>query len=176
MKDFATLVLILAGLACLALLGFFLMRGGSFLAGASSESGLVGSIALLALPGAGAALFFGALALRAEWRGLLALCLIAAVISVYGAEIYLTYAADDPGEAARAARGLEHDSRSKLEVLRDLRFYGVPAYPFVHPALLLAPAGEAQPHSVFASTARRFSRWAALGGSSPWSAARQALI
>lgn len=148
MKRLATLILILAGLACLALLGFLLTRGGSFLAAAPGESGWVGSIALPALPAAGATLFFGALALRPAWRGLLAICLIAAVISVYGAEIFLTYAPDDPGESASAARGLEYDPRGKLEVLRDLRADGVPAYPFVHPALLLAPDGAGRSHSV----------------------------
>ncbi|MDA0702012.1 MAG: hypothetical protein O3A96_02065 [Proteobacteria bacterium] len=148
MKHFANLVLILAGFACLAVLGFLLMRGGTFLADAPGESGLSGSIAFLGLPAAGTALCFGALALRAEWRGLLAACLIAALVSVYGAELYLTYAADDPGEAASAARGLNHDSRSKLDVLRDLRTYGITAYPFVHPALLLAPGGDGQSHSV----------------------------
>lgn len=142
MKHFASLVLFLGGLACLAAAAFYLLSSGA------GQSGPGASIAVLALPVAGAALCFGSLLLRAEWRGPLALCLIAALISVYGAELYLNRFAGDPGEAASAARGLDYDSRSKLDVVRDLRAEGIPAYPYVHPALLLAPSGDGQSRSV----------------------------
>ena len=140
MKRLATLILLLAGAACLAVLGYALLR--------TASVGQALPVGFYALPSIGAAMRLGALLLRAESRMLLAVCLIAALVSVYGAEIYLTYAPGDPGEAASAARGLEHDPRSRLEVVRDLRADGVAAFPFVHPALLLAPPEDGVARSV----------------------------
>ncbi|MCH7958131.1 MAG: hypothetical protein IIC54_11780 [Proteobacteria bacterium] len=79
------------------------------------------------------------LLLPRTWRQVIALCFVAVVPAVYGAELYLTLR--HPQSAGQPDGGAAYDRRTKLEVIRDLRRQGIDAYPAMRAKSMLVPEG-----------------------------------
>lgn len=127
----ATIAAIIAAAAVfLALLGLNLVNR-RFYVGSAGDI-----LYYFALPATLAAASLAALALPRAWRVAVALCFVAVVPGLYGAELYLTLAAR-ARLAAPATDGAPPDGRSKLEVIADLRRAGTVAYPTVRAKDLL---------------------------------------
>ena len=104
-----------------------------------------------------AALFvLGLRRLRDEFKVNLSVLLITVVISVYGFETFLQFSSnffrkagisnslyDDQQmrKAIAEQMGIPYDTRTKMEVLEDLRDSGVEAYPHIYPSLFAARNG-----------------------------------
>jgi len=58
-------------------------------------------------------------------------------ITVYGFETYLEFSKKTQREIIAKQMGVPYDTRTKMEVLDDLRDSGVEAYPNIHPYVLL---------------------------------------
>lgn len=97
-----------------------------------------------AVPAIAAIAVLSMLFLPADRRIAAASCFIAIPPALYGAELYLTLASDDPREEIAAARGDALDTRSKLDVILQLRREGTDAYPTVRAKDLLieGPGGR----------------------------------
>jgi membrane protein implicated in regulation of membrane protease activity len=112
----------------------------------SLHGGLIGPAGIGVRIAAPAALL---LALAVSWRAgrearlVAALCLVAAVVSLYLTEAFLE-ATIDQGKARQA----NYDRRSKIEVITDFRKQGIDAYPVMRAKTLLLPNGPSGLSSV----------------------------
>jgi hypothetical protein len=88
-----------------------------------------------AVPAVLGLLLLASQALKAERRAEIAAVVVPIVLVLHGFAIYLTFGRLAPASAASAA-GRPFDTRSKAEVIADLRSSGTLAYPSVMPKLL----------------------------------------
>jgi hypothetical protein len=141
-----------------------------------------------------AVVFFAALKLRASIRVNLALFLVSAAIALYGAEALLGQVIFTPNrfsmndwlnfpEDANSSvavnrikqekpKNARFDTRTRLEVVRDLRKQGVNAFPDVFPAVLFQSNGKQVITSLFAGENGEFFRWPASPMPRPYSVMR----
>ncbi|MBI2584720.1 MAG: SGNH/GDSL hydrolase family protein [Rhodospirillales bacterium] len=119
MKLLPSLVITAAAVVSLALLALNIANHAYY---ADSISGILYHFVV---PAALAAGLLAALRLSRQWRGALALCLVAVVPALYATEAYLTLRTQTPKSAAVGA----FDTRSKLQVILDFKNQGIEAYP-----------------------------------------------
>ncbi|MGE0095780.1 MAG: hypothetical protein AB7M05_12940 [Alphaproteobacteria bacterium] len=92
--------------------------------------------------------------MKRETRAAIAVCLVAAVIGLYGADAFLVWrAARLPAEAATRL-GLENDPRSIRELIRDMARDGKTVVPALWPALLLEPGADGAARSALMAGGR----------------------
>lgn len=128
---FSKAVIVFSGFVFLALLGLNISNHVYY-----TES--LGSIAYhYAAPSVLAAVVLACLRLSAAARLSLALCLVSVVFAFYAAELYLTFETDRRlDQAARSNSGV-FDTRSKIQVINDLRQAGDDAYPVMRAKSIL---------------------------------------
>ena len=141
----ADLVLAGGGLACLIVLAYFLHRA-DWLA-EPQRSITIKSFIRYGLPALMSALIFGCLLLRPRLRENLAVLLFSTGVALVGSEIILLnfqpgnstlwtpYTRAHLNELVKLARrfGVEYDTRTQLQVVKDLREQGIGAVPAVYP-------------------------------------------
>lgn len=79
--------------------------------------------------------------LPAGTRANAALLILSTLLPLYAAELFFATLADPVRRTARAA-GVPYDSRSRLEVVRDLRAAGQDAVPWVGPSMIVSGTPE----------------------------------
>ena len=89
------------------------------------------------VPAGLAAATLACLWMPAAGRLVLALCLAAVVPALYGAELFITLDQNNRIRAASEAAGEKFDSRTKIQVIMDLRAQGDEAYPTLRARALL---------------------------------------
>ena len=154
---FADIILVSIGVTCVAFLTFNLIA-----------HGFAWHYVLL---GAAAMLTFGTLALREPYRLNLALLLISLLVPVYFCEAILAWGVVSPLRFSptdwlnfpsdwNAQEGIErmlsearanatYDTRTRLEVVYDLREHGIAAYPLIFPEVMFQPGGPTGIKSLF---------------------------
>lgn len=80
--------------------------------------------------------------MKRETRAAIVVCLVAAVIGLYGADAFLVWRVARLPDEAAARLGLENDPRSVRQVVLDMGRDGKPVVPSLWPALLLAPGAD----------------------------------
>jgi hypothetical protein len=121
----ADIILIAGGVVCLLAFSYFVYfyvwtREREFTSAAGIVVGIV-------LPGVLASAFFASLRLRQAYRATLALFCISSLFSIYSAELLLLVS---------RKFGAHFDTRTKLEVVADLRNRGLDAVPAIFPSVL----------------------------------------
>jgi PAS domain S-box-containing protein len=155
----ANFVLFAGGVVCLLLL-FYLIYHYSWI-GDRYFASPVGTIVYYGIPGLLAAVLFTSLRLPPSFRRNLALVLLSTCLSLYAVELILTFL--DPGtfgvkrtlwfpshtkrelkEVVDAAKqfGVDFDTRSKLQIILELRQRGIRAVPTIVPGDLLKPDAD----------------------------------
>ncbi|MBF0130945.1 MAG: hypothetical protein HQL33_13245 [Alphaproteobacteria bacterium] len=118
--------------AALVFVAELILNAGGFAVYSKSVSGLFFHYAV---PAVMAALLLAGLRLSRDARASIALCLVAVIPALYGAEFVLGWEKD-----TRVHGG--GDRRSKIEVISDLRAQGIDAYPVMRAKTLLLPASD----------------------------------
>jgi hypothetical protein len=141
----ADVVLAAGGLACLLALVYFLHQDGW--AADQQRASAIGSIVRYGMPAIVSLFLFGGLLLRPRVRENLALLSFSTALALFCAELVLLNlkpgnvtlwtpaTQEDINELVRLARGfgVEYDTRTQLQVVRDLRMQGVGPVPAVYP-------------------------------------------
>lgn len=94
------------------------------------------------VPAALGLLLLGSQALRAERRAEIAVVVLPIVLVLHGFAVHVTFGRPAPATAASLG-GRTYDTRSKADVIDDLRGGGTPAFPAVMPKLLGAHLDQA---------------------------------
>jgi len=139
----ANVILAGGGLVCLSAWLYFIYNHGGI-----AQKG-AGRIVYYVLPALFAILFLAAMRLRPSHRVNLVLCGLAVGGAIYGAELFLNFTSAGviwgnevqrrKSEIVKLAKrsGIEFDTRTKLEVITELRSKGIDAVPAINPPNLL---------------------------------------
>jgi hypothetical protein len=141
----ANLVLAGGGILCLLVFVHFFYHYGWI--GDRQFTSTIGPVVCYGLPTVGSVFFFSSLLLRPAARQNLALLLFSTALALFLAEIVLEIlrpkqttlwtpaTSEDIDELVKLARqfGVEYDTRTQLQVVRDLRLEGIDAVPAVYP-------------------------------------------
>jgi len=144
----ANLMLAVAGTLCLSVLSYFIYYYGW--TGQRRFASPVGVWLYYVGPAAMAALLFASLRLRVSNKINVVLCSYSVVVAIYlfeiGANVWFTLPSVRDKEAdqalANAAKGVKFDTRSRTEVIQDLRKQGIDAGPSIFPQGLLTQNGD----------------------------------